>query len=148
MIRRAPNRATSSRTSLSSRPEPNNASISPRIFSVGDTRDGTGVVLPVQTLAVLYGTYARRHLHRLMDTTSHRDAVRPATVVLKRLRPPLAQVELILRMGEGEIRTNQPIDVVEPVALNLAAQRRGHQPPLAALPDQTVRLNDQGAHPG
>src|SRR4029453_10988624 len=67
MFRRAPNRATSSNTSLSSRPEPNNASISPRIFSVGDTRDGTGVVLPVQTLAVLYGTYARRHLHRWMD---------------------------------------------------------------------------------
>src|SRR3954452_20286691 len=68
MIRRAPSRATSSSTSLSSRPEPNRASISPRIFSVGDTRDGTGVVLPVQTLAVLYGTYARRHLHRRMDT--------------------------------------------------------------------------------
>src|SRR5436190_18577252 len=68
MIRRAPNRATSSSTSLSSRPEPNNASISPWILSVGDTRDGTGVVLPVQTLAVLYGTYARRHLHRWMDT--------------------------------------------------------------------------------
>src|SRR6266508_1291549 len=67
MIRRAPNRATSSRTSLSSRPEPNNTSISPRIFSVGDTGDGAGVVLPAQTLAVLYGTYARRHLHRRMD---------------------------------------------------------------------------------
>src|SRR2546430_6435257 len=70
MIRRTPNRATSSNPSLSSRPEPNNASISPRIFSVGDTRDGTGVVLPVQTLAVLYGTYARRHLHRWMDTAA------------------------------------------------------------------------------
>src|SRR3954452_7357155 len=70
MIRRAPSRATSSSTSLSSRPEPNRASISPRIFSVGDTRDGTGVVLPVQTLAVLYGTHARRHLHRRMDTAA------------------------------------------------------------------------------
>src|SRR6266567_6098481 len=68
MIRRAPSRATSSRTSARSRPEPNSASISARILSVGDTRDGTGVVLPVQTLAVLYGTYARRHLHRGMDT--------------------------------------------------------------------------------
>src|SRR5436190_2725085 len=68
MISLAPSRATSSRTSARSRPEPNNASISARIFSVGDTRDGTGVVLPVQTLAVLYGTYARRHLHRWMDT--------------------------------------------------------------------------------
>src|SRR5947199_4568259 len=54
--------------SARSRPEPNRASISVRILSVGDTRDGTGVVLPVQTLAVLYGTYARRHLHRWMDT--------------------------------------------------------------------------------
>src|SRR3954447_14689630 len=68
MISRAPSRATSSRTSARSRPEPNSASISARILSVGDTRDGTGVVLPVQTLAVLYGTYARRHLHRRMDT--------------------------------------------------------------------------------
>src|SRR3954452_13833714 len=68
MIRRAPSRATSSSTSLSSRPEPNRASISLRIFSVGNTRDGTGVVLPVQTWSVLYGTYARRHLHRRMDT--------------------------------------------------------------------------------
>src|SRR2546423_695124 len=68
MISLAPRRATSSSTSLNSRPEPNNASISPRILSIGDTRDGTGVVLPVQTLAVLYGTYARRHLHRWMDT--------------------------------------------------------------------------------
>src|SRR5262249_6891901 len=66
---RAPSRATSSTISARSRPEPNSASNSARIFSVGDTRDGTGVVLPVQTLAVLYGTYARRHLHRLMDTT-------------------------------------------------------------------------------
>src|SRR5439155_19528801 len=70
MISLAPRRATSSSTSLSSRPEPNNASISPRIFSGGDTRDGTRVVLPVQTLAVLYGTYARRHLHRWMDTAA------------------------------------------------------------------------------
>src|SRR5919107_755369 len=69
MISLAPRRATSSSTSLRSRPEPNRASISPRIFSVGDTRDGTGVVLPVQTWSVLYGTYARRHLHRRMDTT-------------------------------------------------------------------------------
>src|SRR5439155_25914476 len=51
-------------------------------------------------------------------------------------------------MGEREIRTNQPIDVVQPVALDLAPQRCGHQPPLAALPDQTVRLTDQGAHLG
>src|SRR5436309_11643696 len=68
MIRRAPIRATSSRISARSRPEPNSASISAWILSVGDNRDGTGVVLPVQTLAVLYGTYARRHLHRGMDT--------------------------------------------------------------------------------
>src|SRR2546423_8141041 len=72
MISLAPRRATSSSTSLNSRPEPNNASISPRILSIGDTRDGTGVVLPVQTLAVLYGTYARRHLHRWMDTAAQR----------------------------------------------------------------------------
>src|SRR3954469_13440794 len=98
MIRRAPSRATSSSTSLSSRPEPNRASISPRIFSVGDTRDGTDVVLPVQTLAVLYGTYARRHLHRRMDTAL-RDACGPSVHVLtvgeaRRLGMP---VEIALR---------------------------------------------------
>src|SRR5256885_14636905 len=85
MISLAPSRATSSRTSARSRPEPNNASISARIFSVGDTRDGTGVVLPVQTLAVLYGTYARRHLHRWMDTA--RTDPRLATLRRRRIRP-------------------------------------------------------------
>jgi hypothetical protein len=65
------------RTSARSRPEPNNASISPQMFSVGDTRDGTGVVLPVQTWSVLYGTYARRHLHRRMDTTAPPATPRP-----------------------------------------------------------------------
>src|SRR5438477_9135325 len=46
MISRAPSRATSSITSPRSRDPSNKASISARIWSVGDTRFGTGVVLP------------------------------------------------------------------------------------------------------
>src|SRR3954468_14591655 len=53
MISLAPKRATSSKITARSRPDPNSASISPRILSVGDTRTGTGVVLPVQTLVGL-----------------------------------------------------------------------------------------------
>src|SRR5437764_11652100 len=64
-----------------------------------------------------------QHLLASRGERPYRYAVRPATVVLKRFRPPLAQVELVLGMCEGEIRTNQPIDVVEPVALNLAPRR-------------------------
>src|SRR3954471_473568 len=53
MISLAPKRATSSKITARSRPDPNSASISPRILSVGDTRTDTGVVLPVQTLVGL-----------------------------------------------------------------------------------------------
>lgn len=73
--RRAPSRATSSMISARSRPEPNNASSSMRIRSVGDTRTHTGVVLPFESWSSSYGTYARRHLHRLMDTTDGPDLV-------------------------------------------------------------------------
>src|SRR5438094_2712595 len=69
MIRRAPSRATSSITSPSSRSPPNRASISARIFSVGDTRTDTGVVLPSVSLVALEGTYVRCHLHQRRDTT-------------------------------------------------------------------------------
>src|SRR5437763_16373738 len=69
MISRAPSRAMSSITSPSSRSPPNRASISARIFSVGDTRTDTGVVLPSVSLVALEGTYVRCHLHQRRDTT-------------------------------------------------------------------------------
>src|SRR5436190_2958074 len=71
MISRAPSRAMSSITSPSSRSPPNRASISARIFSVGDTRTDTGVVLPSVSLVALEGTYVRCHLHQRRDTTAH-----------------------------------------------------------------------------
>src|SRR2546430_8900151 len=118
MIRRTPNRATSSNTSLSSRPEPNNASISPRIFSVGDTRDGTGVVLPVQTLAVLYGTYARRHLHRWMDTAaSHPPLCQAITSHARQRRGPGPgpnRRHLLYTMCRTPI--NRPLTNLDPLA--------------------------------
>src|SRR5690242_2807455 len=69
MISRAPSRATSSITSPSSRSPLNKASISARIFSVGDTRTDTGVVPSFDELAALEGTYVRCHLHQRRDTT-------------------------------------------------------------------------------
>jgi hypothetical protein len=56
-------------TSTSSREPSNKASIWARMFSVGDTRFDTGVVLPSLTLVGFEGTYVRRHLHRRLDTT-------------------------------------------------------------------------------
>src|SRR5690606_29191419 len=55
----APSRATVSIAPARSPPWANTASIWSRSTSVGDTRFGTGVVLPLQELVFLSGTYAR-----------------------------------------------------------------------------------------
>jgi len=39
--------------------------------SVGDTRTGTGVGPSFDDWQVLKGTYARSHLHRILDATVH-----------------------------------------------------------------------------
>lgn len=51
-------------------------------------------------------------------------------------------------MGEREIGADEPVNVVEAVALHLTALWGGDQPPLSALPDQAIGLDDQDGQLG